>query len=155
MLLALAGVAVLIYFIHHTAASLRADNLVARVGRELEREADITFSEAGPQSPLDGERQPREDAGLPEGFEKSGFVIPAGSSGYVHEIDLEGLVDLAREREVIFWLRKRRGDFVARQAEIARVYPGDEGGDLAEKVNDCVILGLQRSGREDVDFLMA
>ncbi|HZD54868.1 MAG TPA: DUF2254 family protein, partial [Candidatus Aquicultoraceae bacterium] len=45
LLLALAGVAVLIYFIHHTSSSIRADNLVSRVGRELEREAESAFVE--------------------------------------------------------------------------------------------------------------
>lgn len=156
LLLALAGVAVLIYFIHHTADSLRADNLVARVGRELEREAERSFSGESPPSPLEGKRHPREDAELPEGFEESGFVVVARDSGYVQEIDLDGLVTVARERGVIFRLRQRRGGFVAKHAELARIYPEEAGcDDLAEEVSDRVILDTRRNSREDVDFLVA
>lgn len=155
VLLALAGVAVLIYFIHHAADSIRVENLVSRVGRELVEEADRIFPAGSPHSPLEGERQPREDSELPGNFEESGFVVPAGGSGYVQEIDLEGLVKIAQERQAVLWLRQRRGSFVAMHAELARVYPeGKGGGDLAERVNECVILAPQRSGREDVDFLV-
>ena len=52
LLLALASLGVLIYFIHHAAASIQAENVIAAVGRELHQAIDRLYPEclgAGPR----------------------------------------------------------------------------------------------------------
>ncbi|HEX8202382.1 MAG TPA: DUF2254 domain-containing protein, partial [Isosphaeraceae bacterium] len=65
LLLALVCLGVLIYFIHHTATSIQAENVIARVGRELHHAIDRLFPEELGHGPPETDR--------PEGIVPDGF----------------------------------------------------------------------------------
>jgi uncharacterized membrane protein len=60
VLLALVSMAVLIYFIHHVAVSIQADEVVARVARELDEGLDRLFPEDIGDSKAADDRRDRE-----------------------------------------------------------------------------------------------
>jgi uncharacterized membrane protein len=49
--LAVASLGVLIYFVHHVSITIQAENLIARVGRELRDSVDAHFPEIGQKEP--------------------------------------------------------------------------------------------------------
>ncbi|WP_435080736.1 DUF2254 domain-containing protein [Clavibacter michiganensis] len=92
VLLAVADVAVLVYFIHHIAMSVQVTTLQTRVLADLERVIDETRPARGDgadAAPTDGTREAAPDGPV--------RVVRATSSGYVAGVDLAALVaDAAR-----------------------------------------------------------
>jgi uncharacterized membrane protein len=89
VLLALASVAVLIYFIHHVSVSIQAPNVVAEVGADLATHVERTFPA--------GERPERTAAppALPADFPARATRITCLRDGYVQAIDEKALVEAA------------------------------------------------------------
>ena len=169
LVLALASVGVLIYFIHHVPEMINIDRLVAGIGRQLARDVGALFPEpaAGPGTAVPGEAPPDPgDAweGRAEGLART--PIRAREAGYLQGIDLDRLAELAEEHDLLIRVRRRPGDFViegdallelctpkAREGE--RLARGDDDGDddpLAELL-DCFETGYQRSAHQDCLFL--
>jgi uncharacterized membrane protein len=148
LLLALTSLAVLIYFIHHVASAIQANNVVAAVGDELERAIVRLFP---PRSRQQKEQEPR--AETPVDLDRDGGPIFARRSGYVVAFDKEGLLRLATEKDFIFCVRCGAGDFVAQGKALVTVCPGSRIDDeLFESINHAFILSEQGSPRQDVEF---
>ncbi|MBN1631090.1 MAG: DUF2254 domain-containing protein, partial [Thermoleophilia bacterium] len=109
MVFAVAGVGVLVYFIHHAAFSLRADSVVAATGRELKTAVDRLYparqggSMSGPQA---------NGRTLPEGFPSGARDLLARQSGYIQTIDHDRLARVAAEHRLVLRLDHRPGAFV-------------------------------------------
>jgi len=150
-LLAAAGVAVLIYFIHHVSASIQAENVIAAVGRDLDSAIDRLFPEQAEGAPEVGRGQTDEPAA--ERFERLGHPIPATRTGYLQAIDQDGLMNLATEIDMVLRVKRRPGDFVVEQGDLVLVWPPDKVNDeLVKRVNDAFILGARRLRLQDVEF---
>jgi uncharacterized membrane protein len=150
MLLAILGVAVLIYFIHHISASIQAENVIARVGRDLDSAIERLFPEEQPSS-----WRPRSEPAdsTPERFEQPGRPIPAAQSGYLQAIDREGLMSIAAEEGLVFRIRHRPGDFVVEESDLVLVWPAEKvDEELVRRVGDAFILGVRRLRLQDVEF---
>ena len=152
VLLAIASIWVLIYFIHHVAVSIQADEIVARVGAELVNGIDRLF----PQQTSRGNAQTAAgpvDAGIPEDFEQEAGSVEAAEDGYLQIIDMNALVLLARREDVIFRIERRPGHYVVRRTPLVRAWPAHRVTDsLAGQVNSAFVLGNQRTSAEDVEF---
>lgn len=148
ILFAVAGVGVLVYFIHHAAFSIRAETLVAATGRELRSAVGRLF----PVGENDRGKQRGPLRGLPEGFPSGATEISAETTGYIQAIDLERLVRLAHENGLVLRLEHRVGHFVTQDSELLEVWPGTaKVEDLKEEVNKCFVFGTERSLQEDVE----
>ena len=151
ILLAVLGLVVLVYFIHHVSASIQAENVIAAVGRDLDDAIERLFPEQG-EAPSRGPR-PRLEAAIPSGFGGPGEPVPAAQTGYLQAIDLDGLIKFARERDLVLRVEHRPGDFVVEQSDLVSVWPADEMGDeLVNRVNDAFIVGVRRLRLQDVEF---
>lgn len=155
-LLALVSVAVLIYFIHHTAEAIQISNILDRIGRTLDSTILRIYPGTEPypemigRGPADG---PPDDA-LPEGFERQAAPVRAVASGYFQTVDEAGLLHLARERQVLLRLTLQPGDFVPRGSELVRVWPSERADpEFARALRGRFRLGAHRTQRQDVDFL--
>ncbi len=145
---AVAGVGVLVYFIHHATSSIRAESIVGTTGRELRAEIERMFP---PTCELGMERRTRGRA-LPEGFPSGAYEIAADSSGYVQSIDYDRLLDLAHENGLVLRFEHRVGRFLIQGSRLLDVWPGDvPSGDLSKELNECFTLGTQRSLHPDVE----
>lgn len=159
VLLALASLWMLIYFIHHVAVSIQADEIVARVGSDLNDTVDRLF----PESTLrtgeveTGGVAPNDDrpwfAGPPDDFAQSARPIEAAGDGYLQRIDLDSLVTLGKEKNLVFRLSRRPGHYLVRGTVIGSVWPPHAVSDeLMKQVQDAFVVGNQRTLAQDAEF---
>jgi uncharacterized membrane protein len=146
--LALASVAVLIYFIHHVSVSIQAPQVVADVGSALARTVESTF-------PDDEDRteSPPPVPELPEGFDERAAVLPAGEDGYVQALAEEELVELAAKGGCLLVVEARPGHFVRKGAPLARLWPPEAmDGKAEKKLRRRFVVGPKRTAEQDVEF---
>ncbi|GGG72217.1 hypothetical protein GCM10011374_41240 [Kocuria dechangensis] len=141
VVLAVADVVLLVYFIHHIAASVRVETLALGVRRNFR---DVVERWHPQEAPEDLVRTARPRAG--------GGEISAGSVGYLVTADLDGLAALARHEDVVLALVPRVGDHVLPSEPLVRVWPGDRAEGVANRVRRCVRIGDSRSAAQDVRF---
>lgn len=152
VVLAVVSVGVLIYFIHHISLSIQADQVVARVGRELMRGIEDIFPDR-----LDPAAQDRseesEDAGLPPGFDDEAREVLTSGNGYVRSVDVGALVKLGTEEDVVFKVDRGPSAYVVEHAPLVRVWPAVRVTEpLMSRVNNAFMLGTTRTPGQDIEF---
>jgi len=120
IVLALTGLGVLIYFIHHVAVGIQADAVIAAVARDPDAAIERLFPQRLGAGPVQGARSPVE---IPALFEPEAQWVPAPDSGYVRAIDTAGLLALAAAHDLLIRLVHRPGRFVMRDSPVARGWP--------------------------------
>jgi uncharacterized membrane protein len=153
VVLAVVSLGVLIYFIHHIATSIQAEQIIASVSHDLHEAIDHFFPEKGDAE----EREPPEEnsngSDRPDRLGLAPRAIEAAQSGYIQAIDIEGLLEIAIERDLVVQLVHRPGHYVVRRRDVALVWPGRSvDGEVVERINDAIILGSQRTQTQDVEF---
>ena len=109
LLLTVATTCVLVYFLHHIAELVHADNLIARVGRDLESSIDQVFS-----APLAAKPPARHIQEIPADFTKQAIALRAQHSGYIQKINYQQLLELAERLNLTIKLLHRPGQFVVK-----------------------------------------
>ncbi len=100
LILGLAGIAVLIYFIHHIAVSIQAAQILANVAEETLEAVDRLFpKEVGEE--LEPPRQEPPLAG------RSWQAVHAKQTGYIQSIDAPELLKLASEQQAVVRMEAR------------------------------------------------
>lgn len=153
LVLALASLAVLIFFIHHVAVSIQAPQVIAVVGAELEQAMDGLY----PEKLGSGERAVpmAVEPELAEDFMQNATPVDSPESGYLQGIDGEALMELALQADVVIWAPRAPGDFVIAGTELVRVWPGGKyAPELAEQIRSAFTFGVVRSPVQDVRFLV-
>lgn len=152
LLLAMISMGVLIYFIHHVSVSIQANEVVARVGRELEDVISRLFPSQLGKSASEAANAPGE-AGLPETFEHEARPVGTLEDGYLQLIDADALMALACQHELLLRLACRPGHYLVKGQTMVMVWPGERlTEDLVGKLNEAFVLGNQRTGTQDVEF---
>jgi uncharacterized membrane protein len=152
VLLAIVSVGVLIYFIHHISVSIQADQVVARVGRELDEGIDRLFPGSFGHPGSAASKASSED-NLPAEFAHQARSLGALEDGYLQMIDAEALMALACKEDLLLRLERRPGHYLAKGRAMLMVWPGDRLTEtLAGKLNAAFVLGNQRSAAQDVEF---
>lgn len=147
VLLALASVVVLIYFIHHVAVSIQANEVVGRVHRELIGGIDRLFPERI------GAAAPPAAVELPQGFEREARAVAATGDGYLQIVDSDALMRRAVERDLVLRLERRPGHYVVEGTALARAWPRERVDDrLAGQLAEAFVLGTHRTPAQDVEF---
>lgn len=152
VLFALTSLGVLIYFIHHIAVSIQADEVIARVAAELSRGIDRIFpekiGEGGPQRP-GGEPGPP----LPEGFDLEACPVDALEDGYLQMIDPDSMLRLAVQEDALIRVECRPGHYVVAGRPLVQVWPADRVTEhFKTQVHEAFILGSYRTPVQDVEF---
>ena len=145
LLLGVAAFAAGLTFISHMTRTLRVDTLMLRVQDET-RSAIATFYPRHDE-PIDDPDQLDLD-------QSAGRLVPAVESGYVRRVDVQRLVDAAREHDALVRIETRPGDHVVRLTPIATVWCGSERLDrgLVDAVTGSVDLGYERTLDQDAGF---
>lgn len=146
LLLAFGCVGVLIWFIHHVAASINVDRVVALVHDDLSRAL-----RALPQSDTeDGAKdEPEEPPKLSRGTAAT-LVAPAG--GYLRVLDDEALADWAAAHDAVLRLRVRPGGFVFPGGLVGEVAPARLRDEAQAVLAGAMALGDTRSIEQDMEF---
>ena len=152
VILAIASVGVLIFFIHHVSVSIQANEIAARIGRELIEKIDHLFpGHIGRRVPRSPTEPP--DSGFLEAFDREARPVVADGDGYLQFIDGEALLALAVEEDLVLRLERRPGDYVVAGGPLALVWPGTRVTDrLTDQVQSLFVLGHQRTFDQDIEF---
>ncbi|MEJ7758313.1 MAG: DUF2254 domain-containing protein [Gemmatimonadaceae bacterium] len=157
-LLALVGVGVLVFFIHHTASGLQASTILARVRRTTEMAIDTVF----PVELAHGEDDPVPGGAGVRIANDDWRPVPALRTGYVQSVDVDGLATCALSRAMIIRVERSVGTFAIENhplVTVARVPAGNrdpEDGDshecLTELINDFFRIDNYRTVEQDPAF---
>lgn len=147
VVLALASLWMLIYFIHHVAVSIQADEVVARVSEDLHEAIKRLFPEG--ETPSTGAT----NSILAAEWVKNGWPIAAANDGYLQRIDLEALLLLAQQNDLVFRLDCRPGHYLVSGMPMGAICAGQAPpASLVTRIQDAFFVGNQRTTTQDVEF---
>jgi len=154
VLLAVASVGVLIFFIHHVSVSIQANAIAARIGAEFSEKIDHLFpSPIGQESvrvPYDSP-----DASVIVAFARDVEPVAADKDGYLQLIDGDALLALTMEEKLLVRLEQKPGSFIVAGNPLLLVSPGSKlTVELTRRVQSCFVLGHQRTADQDIEFLV-
>lgn len=145
MAYAFAGIAMLIYFIHHVSQSIQASAILQRIADDTRHAIDHLFPDQLAQEP---------DAAAAAGAAapRAWTPIHAKRSGYVVAVDTRSLLELAREGRVVR-LAPSVGDFVTEGTVLVELGGREPVTDAtARRLRGCVQLDRQRTTEQDAGF---
>ncbi len=151
ILLAIASIIVLIYFIHHASTSIHAWHIIREISDELESNIDELLSENVGNRHSEDKRQFIEE--IATGFNQKAYPILATSSGYIRAIDYNRLLNIAKSKNLLLHLKQRPGKFIVQGGELVSVSPPERlNRRLTQQINYAFILGRERTPFQDVEF---
>lgn len=154
VIFAVASVGVLIYFIHHVSISIQADEVVARVSKELNEGINRLFPQRMGQAPSEAVKKDPEGE-IPANFARESRPIAAATDGYIQRIDTDELMALATREDVLIRLERRPGHYVVAGSALARVWPQSRvSATMSEQINATFVLGHQRTSAQDIEFCL-
>lgn len=155
MLLTLASVGVLIYFIHHVTESIHLPQVVARIGRGLVSGIEGAFPDLLDESSEVASDSDAKDAAaeLPAEFFREAQVVSASGAGYMQTVDEGSLLAIACERDLVLRLVREPGEYVRPGGALALVWPPSRvSEEVAHEVRSAFAWGAQRSLTQDLRF---
>ncbi|GAA2793406.1 DUF2254 domain-containing protein [Kitasatospora paracochleata] len=149
MVLVLADLAVLIFFIHHIATSIQLPRVIASIASELS-----AAIEAGGGQPQwsGGEARGPTAAELQARLDATGARVPAPASGYLQFVRHRTLVRLAAELDAVIRLDHRPGHFLVQGHPLATVWPPSAAPEVARSFARAHITGSTRTLAQDIAF---
>ncbi len=142
ILLALASIAALIYFINNIAETIQASNLIASLATATIPLVDQWFPGTCGR-PVE----------TPDALAPTSVTVAAFQTGYIQVIEADELLELAEDHEVVIEMRPTIGEFIVEGAELARVHGAtvpDEA--FVRDVCGLVAIGRRRTLQQDVEF---
>jgi len=157
IMLSMASLGVLIYFIHNISNSIQANNIIARICRELDDSIERLFPEEY------GHEQSLNDRSLEDLTKERGYVsekyyreiesIASEKSGYLLAYDMEKLLKIAVKKDIVIRVDHRPGDFIISKNPLLWVWPDkrlDE--KLGKKLINSFVLGSERTSEQDIEY---
>jgi uncharacterized membrane protein len=152
VLLAVASVGLLIYFIHHVSVSIQADEIIARVNSELTHVIDRLFPEQIGQG-ASRVREEDNNGTLPEGFDREARPVEADGDGYLQIIDTDELMALAGKDDLILRVERHPGQYIAAGTPLVSIWPSHRVDNrLIERIHSAFVLDIQRTPEQDVEY---
>lgn len=149
--LAIASLGVLIYFIHHIPESIHISNVIAAIGRELNRSLDTVFPERIGQESPSADAPPPAQPDEPEG---DPAPVRADGYGYLQHRNDALLLQVAQANDLVLRLRYRMGDFVRPGTPLIWAWPAARLDDEAQRqLQTAFVWGNRRTTVQDTRFL--
>ena len=148
--LAIGGVGVLIFFIHHIASSIQASSIIASIAHETIAAIERLFPEKPGHGPEEDEGQ---DQALQSLDKRTWYAVPAAVSGYIQSVDNDALLGLARDSKTIVRMERGIGEFVVQNtalASLALTYPPDQA--MIAALNRAYSISHLRTVEQDLAF---
>lgn len=155
VLLGVASLGVLIYFIHHVAISIQASFIVSTVGEDLCSVIERLFpTELGKEKE---DLQNESDVRTTDSASQSiALHASALHNGYIQAIDEEGLLAFAKEHDLVVSILRRPGAFVISGDEVASFTSSVRDNDgVPQHVGEMFIIGRERNSTQDVEFVVS
>jgi uncharacterized membrane protein len=156
IVMSLLSLGVLIFFIHSVSESIQAQNIIARVRRDLEKAVDRIFPEMIGQAEDLSHGPIQRDYDIPATCDRDVCQVKASSSGYLQAVDGDALMKLATRENLLIHLGYRPGNFITRGGCLVTIWPGEKVDEaLSKKINDIFIVGPERTLEQDVEFAIS
>lgn len=150
IVLAIASIGVLIYFIHHASTIIQASHVIAGVADELDDAIDRLFPEEI------GQAEPERHVTIqtiPENFDVQACSIRAAHTGYLQAIDDQLLLKLACKYDLLLRLAVKPGEFIAKGNGLVLAYPEKQvNPKVVNDINRAFLLGKERTEQQDIEF---
>ncbi len=147
LVLAFAGIGVLIHFIHHISVSIQASHILARAMQETLRAVDHLFPEGAGQEMT---------ASAPDADASPGSApwhpVLAARSGYLQSIDTGGLLAWADEQDVVVRMERCIGEFTFEGLPVLSVAGRPLDDRDREHLGGSHVIGRQRTVEQDAAF---
>lgn len=114
VVLAMGGIGVLIFFIHHIASSIQASSIIASVADETMLAVDRLFPERLGNGPIDDD----EDQTMLPLPERNWQTVPVKRNGYIEGVDNAALLRFARQHSTIVRMERGIGEFVVQNTTL-------------------------------------
>ncbi|NJM06913.1 DUF2254 domain-containing protein [Candidatus Gracilibacteria bacterium] len=152
VLLAIANLGVLIYFIHHVAMAIRADKVIAAVAHDLDQAVEDLFPAQLGQGLV--AQHANQTASVPD-VPPDAQPVALDHDGYLQMIDADMLLGFTTEHDLTVQLLRRPGEFIVADEPIVMVWPQQRlDPDRCNVIRDAFILGGERSAQQDVLFVI-
>ena len=148
VVLAIGGIGVLIFFLHHIASSIQASSIISSVAKETLVAVERLFPEklgrgveesANPAPPLPPER--------------NWHAVASQRTGYIQNVDSAALLRFACEHKAIVRMERGIGEFVIQGGTIASITTGDSANKkLIGALQGAYSLGRYRTVEQDIGF---
>lgn len=146
MLLAIVGIACLIFFIHHIANAIQAEHIILAATSETIDAIDRLFPE-NMADPAEVVHPPLPDA------QTTWHTVRAASTGYLQTVDGQGLVAFAVERDCVVRMDLAVGAFVVEGSPLASLaHQGVLSDEEIDAANAYFAIGGQRTLVQDASF---
>ncbi len=150
--LTVADMAVLIYFIHHTATSIQLPQVIASIAHDLSGAIGVQGGDDGrPGSSGEPERG-LSSAELLTRMAADGGVVRAPASGYLQFIRHRILVQFAAAANAVIALDYRPGHFLVQGHPFASVWPPEAAARVSDALGRAHITGPYRTLTQDISF---
>jgi uncharacterized membrane protein len=146
LVLMVADLAVLIYFLHHIAVQIQLPQVIAGIARDLA--GAIELQAGDPTVGADA----RYATLLIAEMDGPGGDVAAPRSGYLQYIEHRTLVRIATEKDAVIHVRYRPGHFLVQGHPYATVWPASTADQVARELARAHVTGPYRTLAQDVSF---
>jgi len=148
VLMTLASLAMLVYYIDHVAQSIHADAVIEAVGRELDQVIDVLFPED-----VGRETRPAEEPAPEAADPEFGAPVTSDRAGYIRFINSDAILDVAREGGFQVRLDADPGAYVIPGDTLASVSAAAAcTEERADQIRQSFSLGIHRTTLQDCLF---
>ncbi len=153
-ILALSGVVILVYFIHHIASSIQASSIIASIAADTITSIEQLYPERlGDGGEINEDEDNDRDTMLRSLNDKSWHVVPAAENGYIQRVNNHALLRLARNKRTVVHMECSIGTFVVKDTALASLVldaPPDQ--NTINALNSAYSIGCYRTVEQDPAF---
>lgn len=151
VVLATLSLAVLIYFIHHIANSIRIETVLDELARETQAAIDRLYpTQLGQEPPP---RDALAPAGLLRELEADSNAVFIPGSGYVQRLDETAVMRIATEHDLLVSVDAPPGRFVTERDALVRAAPRARATDeVLDRLREAFVVGSDRTPTQDLHF---
>jgi uncharacterized membrane protein len=146
LVLMLADLAVLIYFLNHVSRQIQLPEVIASIASDLQEAIEVQAGVA--VNGADAEHA----AALIADMAGRGGVVTAPRSGYLQYVEREALVAIAAELNAVIHVLFRPGHFIVAGQHYAAVWPAEATTAVARELAGAHVTGPYRTLAQDVSF---
>ena len=146
---AIAGIILLIVFIHHVSFSIQSDKVISDISEAMSKSIRKLF----PEEIGHEEEKPATDINVLKKEYVHKQKVKCSKSGYLQSVDGEGLMNIAQDNDCIIILHHRPGDFLVHDMVLCEVLCNEEcDKEVHEQIHDDFIIGKVRTPLQDAEF---
>ena len=146
LVLMLADLAVLIYFLHHIAFQIQLPQVIAGIAGDLQDAIELQTGD--PSEGADAELA----ATLIANMQGQEGVVAAPRSGYLQYVEHKTLVIIATEVNAVIHVLYRPGHFIVQGNQYAAIWPAEAADQVARELATAHVTGPYRTLAQDVSF---